>query len=123
MRAALLYILFVVFTLFIVSSVQSEKKQSFNVSASCLSIIANTHSDCVVPDLNFSIKKYFPAVKLAWILDEKLTGNTDCHNIKLSGSWLKLYKSKTPVLKTVKQKRFRTELNYTTEKEDNQHLS
>lgn len=123
MRAGLLYVLFVIFTLLIVSSEQTGKKQTRGDISSCESIILNKNNDCIVPAISFSLKKPFPELSFFRLINEKLFGNAYNHRIKLSASYLRLYQSKTIDVKPIKQKSFRLKLYYTTEKEDNHNLS
>lgn len=122
MRAGLFYSLFVFLTLLIVSSEQKDKKQTFGDISSCQSVNVNKCNDCLVIAINFSLKKPILEFNAFRFINEKLLQKAYDQKIRLSLTYQRLYQSKSFDLKTIKRD-FRVSLHYTTEKEDDHHLS
>jgi hypothetical protein len=122
MRAGLLYSLFVIFTLLIVSSELKDKKQTFGKISSCQLVDTKKCNDCLLTAINYSLKE--PIVKFIadQLINEKLFQNAYDHKIKLFISYLQFRQFKSigtqyliPYL--------RVPLLYISEKEDFYYLS
>jgi len=104
------------------SSVQTEKLQISNDSSSCQSAISDNISDCVIPAINFSLKKNFAAATFYNPVNEKLTANSDRTSLKFKIIWLKFLNEKVIRFKPIRQKQFQIKLCFATEKYDHQLL-
>jgi hypothetical protein len=121
MRAGLLYILFSILILLIVSSEQRNKKQTYGGISSCQSIFLNNKDLCIVPEINISHKKFFTGLIFFRFISETIFENIRFRK-DLSATYLKSYQTKTIDFKSIKQKPFRL-IYYCPEKEDDRHLS
>jgi hypothetical protein len=122
MRAGLLHILLIIITLSIVSSEQTNKKQTSCEVSSCQSIILNNIA-CIVPEIKFSPNKILTDLKYFLLIRENIYENVNSNGRDLSAIYLKLYQIKITVFEPLKQKPFRLIIYNTTEKEDDHHLS
>jgi hypothetical protein len=122
MRAGLLHILLVIITLSIVSSEQTNKKQTFSDVSPCHSNILNNIT-CIVPEINLSPKKLLTDLNFFLLIRENIFENVNSNGRDLSAICLKLYQIKVTVFKPLKQKPFRLIIYNTSEKEDDHHLS
>jgi hypothetical protein len=122
MRAGLLHILFVVITLLIVSSEQTNKKQTSSDLSSCHSIVLSNIA-CIVPEINLSPKKLLTDLNFCLLIRADFFENVNSNGRDLSAICLKLYQIKIAVFEPLKQKPFRLIIYNTSEKEDYHHLS
>lgn len=122
MRAGLFYIFLVAFALLVVASKQTKNEPlRFDVSSS-QSITINKHTACIIPEVNFSIKKC-TAFNFFGPIPVRIIDNPKHSKIDLSATNLRLYQTKGFRFKPLKQKPFLFIVHYRTEKEDYHHLS
>ena len=121
MRAGLLYSLFVIFILLIVSSELKEKKQTFGEVTSCQLADANKWNDCLLTAINYSLKEPIWEFVTFGFTNEKLLQNAYDQKIKFSIN-LRFRQFKSIDFQAIKQY-FQIPLHYTLEKEDSHLLS
>jgi len=119
MRAALIFIPFVFFSLLLVSSNQEDKQQNFSDISSCKIIDINSNY-CEIPAISFSFKKIFPELNFFQFRDEKLIENIYTCQVKLAETYQ--YKIRALVFDSIKQKLLRSKQLFTSEKDDSHHL-
>jgi hypothetical protein len=122
MRVGLLYALFVIFALLLVTSKQTSNKQLRYDTSSSQSITINKKAAYILPEVNFSLKK-FTDLNFFRLIHIRLFKNTNNSRIDLSAPSLRLLQTRAVSFKPIKQKPFLFILHYSSEKEDNHHLS
>lgn len=122
MKAGLFYTFLIIFTLVIVSYGQKNEKQSFGIE-SCQSIETNNNSDCIIPEINFSLKKTLQKANLFRLVNVKHFENNHKNRINQISAFLNLYQKRTFDLKPFNQRLFRLLLYSSADKIDSYNLS
>lgn len=123
MEDGLLYIIFVLFALMLVSSKQSDIKQSHLEKSSIEFSIGDEIIEGIVPEFNFSLKKVEVFCFLKFLLDRISNVSKIKSNNHLQSTIFKLYRAKIIGIQQLKKKSFLLITFNTTDKEDCYHLS
>jgi len=121
MKTGLVYLFFVILTLLVFSSNQTQEKKTKDDLSTCQ--ILDLNNNCTIPEINFTQNKCFLKLIYPHILNTKVFENSYVNTDNFSATTSKCNQRLVVKLLTIIQKPFRQILHYSSEKEDLSYLA
>ena len=123
MRAGPLYIIFLTLAFLLVSSKQTDNNHLRHDISAGRSVVANEYKTCIVPEINFSLKKIYSEPVCFKLLYKRLLEDTNGSRTDFNASIIRLYQTKRIGFKPLIKKPFLQILHYSAKKTDDHLLS
>jgi hypothetical protein len=123
MKEGVLYFMFLIIIMTIAITEQGSNKKTYNDTSTCQSINVYKEVNCIIPQLKFSLKKTYPIVFYAQLLNQKNLVKNRSYRLKstlfiLKWNKLRMLDLKPVIIMPINQKYYNSSKN-----QDEHHLS